>query len=80
VTVIRRLKAALRGVVVTLVRAPRRTKLVADRAALLAPRIAPVLKRNRADGVVPFPALRAQTMMRSGVVRTRRDPVVQGPR
>lgn len=70
---------ALRGVAATLVRAPRRKKLVALRAEKLAPMIEPLLTRGE-DGVVPFAALRTQTMLRSGAVRTRRDKPVQGPR
>lgn len=77
--ILRRAATALRNVAATLVRAPRRKKLVAMRAEKLAPMIAPLLERGQ-DGVLPFPSLRTQTMLRSGAVRTRRDKPVQGTR
>ena len=77
---LRRAVAALRGVAATLVRAPRRKAVVAARMAKLAPIIAPLLARDPRDGVLPFPSQRTQTVLRSGIVKTRRDKPVQGPR
>jgi hypothetical protein len=74
----RKAGVALRGVVASLGRAPRRKKLVADRMAKLVPVVRSLCDRDSVDCITPFPSIRAQAVLRSGIFRPRRDTRLKG--
>ena len=57
-----------------------RKQKVAARVSKFAPMLCVLAVRNPADGITPFPSIRAQAVLRSGLHKAKREVVFKGPR